>query len=276
MGWCFEYNNIQFIFFLSAVLLVPAHDKLNQLLSSTHKGVVLLTYWLKANGYSPDLIKRYRNSGWLESIGVGANIRTGDTVDCFGALYSLQAQGGSSIHVGARSAFSMLGKSHYLELDAKKVTLFVANKERRLPSWFENFDWGVEIKLHSSDFLPPDLGLVNFAIKEFSIKISGAIRAMLECLHLVPNHQELIECYELMESMNNLHPKKVQELLCNWHSIKVKRLFLYLAEKSGHEWFNYLDLSNIDLGTGKRKIVDNGVLDEKYKITVPKSWRSND
>ena len=76
--------------------------------------------------------------------------------------------------------------------------------------------------------------------------------------------------------MNNLHPKKVQEFLSNCHSIKVKRLFLYLAEKAKHEWFNHLDLSNIDLGSGKRKIVENGALDEKYKITVPKSWKSND
>ena len=39
---------------------------------------------------------------------------------------------------------------------------------------------------------------------------------------------------------------------------------------------NHLDLLNIDLGSGKRKIVDEGALDEKYKITVPKSWKSND
>jgi hypothetical protein len=253
-----------------------SRKKLNRLLSSTPKGVVLLTSWLKANDYSPDLVKRYRNSGWLESIGFGANILSGDTVDCFGALYSLQKQCGSSIHVGARSAFSVQGKSHYLELSTKKIILFAANKDGRLPAWFKNFDSPIEVELHSSDFLPHDLGLLDFSTKEFNIKISGEIRALMECLHLVPKHQELIECYELMEAMNNLHPKKVQELLCNCRSIKVKRLFLYLAEKAGHEWFNYLDLSNIYLGVGKRKIVEDGVLDEKYKITVPKSWRSND
>ncbi len=253
-----------------------SNKKLNQLLASTPKGVVLLTCWLKANGYSSDLVKRYRNSGWLESIGFGANIRSGDAVDCFGALYSLQAQCKSSIHVGARSAFSIQGKAHYLELNAKKITLFSSNKDRRLPAWFKNFDWGIEIELHSSDFLPSDLGLLDFSTKEFSIKVSGQIRALMECLHLVPHYQELTECYELMEVMNNVHPKKVQQLLCNCHSIKVKRLFLYLAEKVGHAWFYYLDLSNIDLGIGKRKIVEDGVLDEKYKITVPKSWRNND
>ena len=250
--------------------------KLNQLLASTPKGVVLLTSWLKANDYSPDLVKRYRNSGWLESIGFGANIRSGDTVNCFGALYSLQAQCESSIHVGARSAFSIQGKAHYLELNTKKITLFAANKDGRLPAWFKNFDWGIEIELHSSNFLPHDLGLLDFSSKEFSIRISGEIRALMECLHLVPNYQELTECYEFMEAMNNLHPKKVQELLHNCQSIKVKRLFLYLAEKARHEWFHYLDLSNIDLGTGKREVVKEGFLDKKYKITVPKSWRNND
>jgi hypothetical protein len=251
-------------------------QKINQLLSYIPKGVVLLTSWLKANGYSADLVKRYRGSGWLESIGFGANIRAGDDVDCFGALYTLQAQCGYSIHIGARSAFSILGKAHYLELDTKKIILFAANNEGRLPAWFKNFDWEVEVELYSSDFIPPDLGLVNLTIKEFNIKVSNEIRALMECLHLVPSHQELTECYELMESMNNLHPKKVQELLVNCRSIKVKRLFLYLAEKSNHEWFKYLDLSKIDLGTGKRKIVEDGVLDKKYKITVPRTWRNND
>jgi hypothetical protein len=253
-----------------------SRKKLNQLLSSTPRGVVLLTSWLNANGYSPDLVKRYRSSGWLESIGFGANIRSGDAVDYFGALYALQEQCGSSIHVGARSALSVQGKSHYLELSAKKIILFSANKDGRLPEWFKNFDWGIEVELHSSDFLPDDLGILNFTIKEFSVKVSGQIRALMECLYLAPNYQDLTECYELMEGMNNLHPKKVQELLDNCHSIKVKRLFLYLAEKFRHAWFKYLDLSNIDLGSGKRKIVENGALDEKYKITVPKFWKKND
>lgn len=101
-----------------------SRKKLNQLLSSMPKGVVLLTSWLKANGYSPDLVKRYRHSGWLESIGFGANIRSGDAVDCFGALYSLQEQCNFSIHVGARSALSLQGKSHYLEFSAKKSYYF--------------------------------------------------------------------------------------------------------------------------------------------------------
>ncbi len=250
--------------------------KINQLLSATPNGVVLLSSWLKNQGYSPHLVKRYRNSGWLESIGFGANIRSGDNVDCFGALYALQTQCRLSIHVGGRSALSMLGKSHYLELSAKKLILFGSNKHCQLPAWFKKYDWKINIEFHTSDFLPPEMGLIDTQVKEFTVKVSCAIRALMECLLLVPRSQELTECYELMESMNNLHPKKVQELLGHCTSVKVKRLFLYLAEKIGHEWFNYLDLSKIDLGAGKRSIVQGGVLDKKYQITVPKFLSKDD
>ena len=84
-------------------------SKINQLLCSIPNGVVLLSSWLKRQGYSHHLVKRYRNSGWLESIGLGANIRAGDTVDYWGALYALQTQNGFDIHIGGRSAFAIFG-----------------------------------------------------------------------------------------------------------------------------------------------------------------------
>jgi hypothetical protein len=37
-----------------------------------------------------------------------------------------------------------------------------------------------------------------------------------------------------------------------------------------HLWFKELNLDKINLGTGKRMIVKNGVLDTKYQITVPR------
>ena len=76
------------------------------------------------------------------------------------------------------------------------------------------------------------MGLVDVQIKEFKIKASGEIRALMECLHLAPGKQELEECYEFMESMNNVNPRKVQGLLEKCTSIKVKRLFLFFSRKS--------------------------------------------
>lgn len=62
-------------------------EKLNHLLSILKKGTVILSPWLKMQGYSVDLIRRYRKSNWLESIGHGAMIRSGDTIDYFGGLF---------------------------------------------------------------------------------------------------------------------------------------------------------------------------------------------
>jgi hypothetical protein len=73
----------------------------------------------------------------------------------------------------------------------------------------------------------------------------------------------------VMEMLSLLSPLKVQELLEDCKSIKVKRLFLYMAEKAGHDWLETLNLSKISLGTGKRAIIKNGVYNAKYQITIP-------
>ncbi|GBF20353.1 MULTISPECIES: type IV toxin-antitoxin system AbiEi family antitoxin [Arenibacter] len=242
--------------------------KINQLLSTHASGVVYLSSWLVQQGYSLDLQKRYRNSDWFTSIGTGAMIRSGDKVGYEGAIYALQKQAGLYIHPGGKTALSLLGKSHYLELSPNKVTVFGGQHEK-LPTWCIKHDWGVKLDYHSSSFLPADIGLVELELKTFSIKVSSAARAMLECLFLVPKNQELVECYQLMEGLNNLRPNLVQNLLENCTSVKVNRLFMYLAEKANHSWVKHLNIDKINLGSGKRSIVKNGVYDPKYKITVP-------
>lgn len=243
--------------------------KINQLLSTIPQGTVLLTSWLVEQGYSLDLQKRYRKSQWLESIGTGAMMRSGDKIDYYSAIYALQKQAGLSIHPGGRTALSLLGKAQYLELSSVRAVLFAGEREQ-LPVWFQNHDWSVKIDYYSTSFLPKDLGLEDLEIKNFSIKVSCATRAMMECLYLAPTEQDLQECFELMESLNNLRPKIVQQLLEQCSSIKVKRLFLYFADKAEHTWVKHLDLQKIDIGKGKRSLVKNGTYVAKYQITVPK------
>ena len=244
-------------------------SKINHLLQTQPKGVVFLASWLSKNGYSPDLQKRYRKSNWLKSIGIGAMIRSGDEVNYEGALRSLQQQDNSSIHPGGKTALSLLGKSHYLQFSTKRITLF-GGKGESLPAWFQNYDWGVEFNHYQSSFLPKDMGLTHIERKNFTLQISNTTRALMECLYLVPKYQDLSECYELMEGLNNLRPRKVQELLEACTSVKVKRLFLFLADKAEHVWLKQIDLDQIDLGKGKRSIIKGGTYIPKYQITVNK------
>jgi len=249
-------------------------SKLNHLLNSQPPGIVLLSSWMTGQGYSHELQQRYKKSNWLKSVGTGAFIRSNDRVGYEGAIYALQEQNGFTIHPGGRTALSLLGKAHYLALSAGRVVLFGSRGEK-LPTWFKNHDWGVKVDYHETSFLPSDMGLTNVELSNFSIKVSGTARAIMECLHLAPQKQELMECFQLMEGLNNLVPKQVQTLLEKCQSVKVKRLFLYMAEKADHNWFNHLDLSSVDLGSGKRSVVKNGVLINKYKITVPRELEEN-
>ncbi len=262
--------NIMYIGTMSTEL----ESKLNTLLSTQASGIVLSSAWLTKQGYSLDLQKRYRKSQWFDSIGTGALIRHGDQVDYLGGLYALQSQLGLSVHPAGKTALSIQGKVHYLELSTKKVQLFGV-KEDSLPLWFKKRDWGVSVDCRFTSFLPAELGLVEFEHKNFKVKVSGAARAIMECIYLAPKSQPLLEVFELMEGLNNLRPVSVQKLLENCTSVKVKRLFLYLADKAGHEWFNFINLERIKLGSGKRSIVSNGVYISKYQITVPRQLETS-
>jgi len=248
-------------------------SKLNRLLSSQPSGVVLCSSWLVENGYSLDLQQRYKKSQWFESIGAGALIRYGDHVDYLGGVYAMQTQLGLSLHPGGKTALGLQGKAHYLELSPKHVQLFGAHGEH-VPMWFKKQDWSVNVKYTLSNLLPAEIGLAEIPHKQFTVKVSEPARAIMECLYLAPKSQSLLEAYELMEGLNNLRPASVQKLLEACNSIKVKRLFLYLAEKANHDWMKYLDLNRVNLGSGKRAIVANGVYVAKYQITVPKELES--
>lgn len=247
--------------------------KIKSLLKDWPKGTVCLTSWLTANGYSNQLLHRYKKSHWIERIGLGAVKQSGDTISVEGALYALQHQAKSSIHFGGKTALALLGRSHYLEFSTKRVVLFGSEGET-LPSWMVQYPWGVTLDYYGSSFLPKGLGLVSKEVKNVTLNLSSAPRALMECLYLAPQKQDLVECYELMEGLSNIRPSSVQSLLEACTSVKVKRLFLYMAEKAKHSWLQHLDLEQIDVGTGNRSIVKNGVYIASHQITVPKELAS--
>jgi len=243
--------------------------KINSLIQSLPRGSVLLPSWLLSQGYSYELQQSYRKSNWLKSIGKGAMLKSGDSLVLTGALSALQNVENMNIHVGGRSALELQGLAHYLQISDLETTLFV-NGRAKLPLWFKNNDWNTKTKLFRlSLFNDETLGMTDFQDSELTMKISNPVRAIMECLALSPEKFSLSESFELMEGLASLRPAKVQELLENCKSLKVKRLFLYFAEKANHNWFKYLDISKIDIGAGKRSLVESGVLVSKYKLVLP-------
>ena len=242
--------------------------KLKNLLAAHLTGTVCVAPWLEKQGISKALQQRYRNSGWLESVGRGAFKRPNEDVTWQGGLYALQAQSGLSVHAGALTALSLQGYAHYVRMGAERVFLFSPPKNN-LPAWFKNKDWGQAVHHYKTSVFAPDLALTDYQVGAFSIKISTPERAILECLHLSPEEVDLVECYQVMEGLTTSRPKLLQPLLQKCSSVKVTRLFLYMADKVGHEWFKRLDTDKFDLGAGARTITKGGVYVSRYGLTLP-------
>lgn len=243
--------------------------KLMSLLSNHVPGTVLLASSLEKNGISRDLQQYYRKSGWLESYGIGAFKRPNENVRWTGALNSLQRQTEVTVHVGGLTSISLQGLSHYVRTEKEPIYLF-SPQYVKLPKWFLTQEWSNQIVHVKTKFLPANTALFEYSLDGLKLQISSPERAILECLYLAPDRFDMVECYQILEGLANLRPKILQELLENCNSIKIKRLFLFMASKARHQWLDFVDQSRIDLGTGDRVIVKGGVYISKYKISIPK------
>jgi hypothetical protein len=106
---------------------------------------------------------------------------------------------------------------------------------------------------------------------EWPLTMSSPERAIFELLDEIPQRETFHQADVLMEGLRNLSPRRLHTLLVACRSIKVKRLFLWFAERHQHAWLKKLDRKDIDLGHGKRMLVRGGKLDPTFNITVPES-----
>ena len=250
-------------------------SKINRLISQWPRGTLATASYLNIQGFSHDLLTRYKKSGWIQSFGRGAYSLNGDKVEWPGALYTLQTQLGLNVHPGGKTALELKGYAHYLPSGKRKIFLY-GSQGLVLPAWFKGDRLGVEITMIRTNLFPAELGLSEFKENDLTLKISAPERAAMEMLHLVPGKVGFDEAFLIMENLATLRSEMVQRLLVTCRSVKVKRLFMFMAEKHGHSWVSELDLSSIDLGKGKRVIVPKGHFDTKYRITVPRNHYEED
>lgn len=247
-------------------------SKINKLLRSWPAGTIAVTPWLKKMKVYQQLMHAYEKSHWVERIGQGAFIRAGDKATWPGGLYAVQAHLKQAIHVGGKTALDLHGYSHFVSPTGKAPVYLYGSLRQKLPSWFVKRDWGVVVNLKLVNLFPKnnEMALTQKSMGSFEVTLSSAERAMMEVLHLVPHEQSFEEAELFMEGLGALRPDLVQRLLKACRSVKVKRLFMYLAEKCEHAWVKEISLAKIDLGSGNRLIVRGGKFNAKYKITVPK------
>jgi hypothetical protein len=200
----------------------------------------------------------------------GVYFRTGETTTLYAAVSSYNEQLGKNCFVGASTALDIQGYSHFVAMGKPTACLFTSKTER-LPNWMLKHEWDMNIRYSTTKIFGNNmLGVEKINVDGFVFPVSSPERAFMECLHLAPKCYSVMDLYYVMEMLTALRPPLVQQLLEQCCSLKVKRLFLYMADKSQHQWFHALDRSLIDLGDGKRSFAKNGVYNSNYLITISK------
>ena len=275
-------------------------EKLNWLQRSLPEGLVADAAWLEKNGYSGALRKKYVAHGWLDQLARGVYRRpvaqlpheaAGKGVPWESVVISLQALLQAKFVVGGRTALELQGFAHYLSSALQREVHLYGTDQR--PGWVLKLNLESRFVFHNAKRLFPndiDADVDNKANDslvrssyvsqrwgkwDLPIVTSSPERAILELLDEVPERETFHQADMLFEGLRNLSPRKLQPLLHACRSVKVKRLFLWFAERHQPAWLNALDRGGIDLGKGKRMLVKGGKLDPKFNITVPESLDDN-
>lgn len=244
--------------------------KIQQIVTSTPSSGVLLSSWLQNQyGVQRSEVANYVRQKWLVRVADGVYKVAGSPYSLFGAVASLNEQMKKQCTVGAGTALELRGYAHYLPMGKPIATLMLPSTQR-LPEWVKKTDWDRTVQCTSTSFLGDDLlGVEPMTIEGMQVLVSSPERAIMECLNDSNAKDSLLDIYYTMESLTTLRPRLVQQLLEKCTSKKVKRLFLYMAEKAGHTWLRGVRLENIDLGKGRLMLTPRGKYVSKYSMTIP-------
>jgi hypothetical protein len=271
-------------------MLRPKERPLNRLERELPDGVLVDAAWLKNHGYSRQLLSHYVSAGWLEQPTRGVYRRPRGSITWQQLVISLQTFLDYPLAVGGRTALELHGYAHYLSHKEQQVHLYGPKPP---PGWLKHLQLGLrftyhsdhklfrkhlvapELKkvaaggVHSKDSLDLSLTGLSWGQWDWKLILSTPERALLELLDELPKHETFHQVDMLMQGLTNLSPRRLQKLLADCKSVKVKRLFFFFADRHAPAWLKPLKSEKIDLGTGKRMLVKGGKLDKAYQITVP-------
>jgi hypothetical protein len=269
--------------------------KLNYLEKTLPDGLLVDAAWMERHGYSTSLRSQYVAGGWLVQPVRGTYKRPRGTLTWEKAVISLQTLLERPLIVGGRTALELQGFGHYVAPDGPRVVHLHGREPP--PGWLAKLPLDVRFAFHRSQTLfksePVTKGFTSFAWDiennsglhakgfaggavrafqtdaEWPLTISTVERAFLEMLDELPGRETFHNVDMIAEGLRTLSPRRLQKLLEDCRSIKVRRLFFWFAERHGHRWLNQIDRERISLGSGKRVLAKDGRLDPKYQITVP-------
>lgn len=244
--------------------------KIQQIIAADPHITLLFGDWLSRQGLDAKEQHAYRKRGWLERISKGVYVLRGKTPTLMNAIAAYNNQLDKHCVVGAYTALELRGYSHYLSLGKPTAYLFT-DKLNRLPAWITHREWDMTVRYMTTSFLGDDLkGVEEMTVGDDSLLLSSPERAFLECLHLPGAAASLLDLYYIMEGLTTIRPRLTQQLLEACTSQKVKRLFLYMAEKAAHPWLKALSPDLIETRASRLMVSPTGKYISKYNMTIPK------
>lgn len=265
-------------------------SKLNWIEHNLPEGMIVDAAWLTKHGYSTALRSHYVSAGWLEQPARRVYRRPRGELMWEQVVISLQKLLFLNLVPGGRTALELQGYAHYLSHKRQEVHLYGPKPP---PMWVHKLPLDLRFVYHNDGRLfsacraasgSPravdqshdtdgrfDNGLTVKPWGQFNwpMIVTAPERALLELLDELPDRESFEHFDQLFGGLSTLSPRRLQGLLVDCQSIKVKRLLFFFADRHQHAWLKHLDKSKIDLGKGKRMLAKGGRLDPVYQITVP-------
>ncbi|MER8835954.1 type IV toxin-antitoxin system AbiEi family antitoxin [Mesorhizobium sp. M0904] len=270
---------------------MPTNTDRRQLLRNlVPEGLPVTKRWLSEQ--NPDFdrhaLDNLVKSRQLTLVASGVYIRPSTHLTWQGIVTALQTIFRTDLSVGGLTALELQGFAHYLPLSRQRAVHLYGKDV--LPAWLGSALPSVQFVRHNRLSSLGGSGLVNReydtnerTLVDSSIPgqrtgawpftMSSPERAYLEVLMDVPGAISFEHADQLLQGMTTLSPRRMEQLLRKCTSVKLRRLFYWMAERHSYAWLKKLPkpeaLDELGLGSGNRMLVRGGRLDPKYRITVP-------
>ena len=243
-------------------------------------GALVDSAWFERHNISNQSVYGYVNKGLLVRLSRGVFLLKGnkydseERLDWEVVLASLNRVMNVQFHVGGVSSIQLFGKHHFGVFSSiPDINVYGQN----LPGWLKNLDANGKFRFVTNNlFRTANLGIEHFKQRRISFgyevtyPVSGFERAILEMIDSIKNESSFEHVDLVFESLFDLDPELLTQLLLDCRKFKVRRLFLVFAERHQHEWLKEIDKSKIELGTHSRQFIRDGRYHPEYKITVPR------
>ena len=249
---------------------------LERLLKTLPNGKIVGPDWFEKKGVSQSILNEGVETGLINRLTKGLYFRPYKSnrteIGWEHIVEYLQQNQPKPVHVGGIAALEMQGIIHYLRLRGPMpVTLFTYAP---LPKWLGEVQCDAIFIVRNANKLfdvdaPGIIPDYKWKYVDCKLAISSHTRAMCEYLDEIDERLSFHNADMLMDLTWRNGPSEIQTALEACKSKKVRRVFLFLADRNEHKWFKNLNLKRINLGSGARQVTVGGIYDPVYKITVP-------